>query len=122
MAVPHNGTDTSKAAAESMEPHLGRLQQLIHDYYDSRRWYGATCDEAEAALEMRHQTCSARVKELRDKGLLVDSGERRKTRSHRSAAVYVLKQYAPKKDTCGPVGSADSQLNGAPTIQEELPL
>jgi DNA adenine methylase len=49
---------------------------------------GATCDEVEEALDLRHQTASARVNELCSDGKIVDSGERRKTRSGRAAIVW----------------------------------
>lgn len=39
---------------------------------------------------MRHQTASARVRELVLAGLIEDTGKRRKTRSGRGARVYGL--------------------------------
>jgi N6-adenosine-specific RNA methylase IME4 len=51
---------------------------------------GATCDEVEVALDLRHQTASARVNELLNDGLISDSGLRRHTRSGRAATVWVL--------------------------------
>lgn len=51
---------------------------------------GATCDEVEVALGLRHQTASARLRELVLKGAIKDSGARRLTRSKRKAAVYVF--------------------------------
>lgn len=49
---------------------------------------GATCDEVESCLRMSHQTASARIRDLRGLGRLVDSGSRRKTRTGRSAIVW----------------------------------
>ena len=95
-SAPHNHTPTSKAAAESIVPVLGRLQAMILAHYQREKYRGATCDEVEAALGLKHQTCSARIRELRDKGLLVDSGYQRKTRSGRKAAVMVVPAFAPK--------------------------
>ena len=86
---PHvRGSDTSRAAAESMVSNTGRLKQMIIAHL--RIEGGCTCDEIEVALSMRHQTASARIRELRDSGAIVDTGERRKTRSGRNAAVYTL--------------------------------
>lgn len=50
----------------------------------------ATCDELEQALRLSHQTCSARCCELRADGSIVDSGERRPTRSGSKATVWRL--------------------------------
>jgi hypothetical protein len=62
----------------------------VLDYITSRGTFGATCDEAELALGLAHQTCSARFNQLRvELGKIRDSGERRPTRSGRKAAVYV---------------------------------
>lgn len=51
---------------------------------------GATDDEMEAELGMRHQTVSARRRELVLKGLVRDSGSKRDTRSGRSATVWEI--------------------------------
>lgn len=50
---------------------------------------GMTCDEVEVRLDMRHQTASARVNELMERGDIRDSGERRRTRSNRNAVAWV---------------------------------
>ena len=82
-------SDTSRAAAESIEPHLQYLQTVVlREYAHSPQ--GLTCDDVERLTSLRHQTASARVKELRDMGKIVDSGRRAKTRSGRSAVVYVV--------------------------------
>ena len=52
---------------------------------------GFTDDELEVRLELLHQTASARRRALVQKGLLVDSGETRPTRSGRQATVWVLR-------------------------------
>lgn len=82
------GSDTSAAAAESIEPLLGRLAADVRAHVRAQGARGATCDEIEEGLGLRHQTASARVRELAQAGLLKDSGERRATRSGRKAAVW----------------------------------
>lgn len=80
------GCDTSQAAAESIEKDAPRLQREILkliDTYDT-----ATCDEIEEMTNIRHQSCSARFRELVLAGRIIDTGLRRKTRSGRSARVY----------------------------------
>lgn len=47
-----------------------------------------TCDEVEIVTGLKHQTASARIRELALKGLIKDSGKRRLTRSGRKAVVY----------------------------------
>ncbi len=83
------GSDTSEAAADSVQSASGRLRAVVFAHVKRCGAGGATCDEVEAALEMRHQTASARVRELVLGGHLRDSGQRRQTRSGRNAAVWV---------------------------------
>jgi hypothetical protein len=54
---------------------------------------GMTCDQLEAMLGMLHQTCGARMWELANDGILVKTGERRKTRSGSWAVVWALPRF-----------------------------
>ena len=84
----HNGTDTSIEAAKSIVQFLTRDRSRVYECVIEHG--GATCDEVEAGLQMRHQTASARLHDLHSRAsLLVDSGQRRKTRSGRGATVWV---------------------------------
>lgn len=86
--VPYvRNSDTSRAAAESMRPHVSDLERVVLGRVMCL--IGATCDEIEIDTGLAHQTASARLKGLADKGLIKDSGARRKTRSGRAARVYV---------------------------------
>lgn len=87
------GSETSQAAAEAIRPHLGAMAAKVYGYLRKAYKHGATDDEVEAALVMRHQTASARRRELVLKGLVVDSGTRRATSSGRTATVWVLREY-----------------------------
>jgi predicted ArsR family transcriptional regulator len=78
---------TSAAALRSILPHLGDLNHEILRHIQSSP-SGLTCDEVEQDLNLRHQTASARIRELAQHGLLVDSQERRRTRAGRSAAIW----------------------------------
>ena len=84
---PHSNNSTSLAAAESIKPHIGPLAAKVYRHIVESG--GATCDEIERATGMRHQTASARVRELREKGHIKDSDKRRRTRSGRQAIVWV---------------------------------
>ncbi len=86
---------TSKKAKKSVAPHLNALQTRVLRFIKAGKRYGATCDEAEEGLRMRHQTASARVYELRLMNLIVDSGTRRRTRSGRTAIVWVEPRWKP---------------------------
>ncbi len=86
--VPYvRGSDTSRAAADSIRPHVSHIEGEILAIM--RALSGCTCDEIEQETKLAHQTASARLKGLADKGLIKDSGARRKTRSGRAARVYV---------------------------------
>lgn len=82
--------DTSRAAyaIKRSTAHADRLR--IADFIRSRGIDGSTCDEAEEALGMSHQTCSARFSEMSKVQTLVPSGELRKTRTGCKAMVYLV--------------------------------
>jgi hypothetical protein len=65
-----------------------RAALRIFTWFASRHRKGGTVDECEAALGLRHQTASPRVNELARAGCLSLTGERRATRSRRTAGVY----------------------------------
>jgi hypothetical protein len=83
-------SDTSVAAGKSIDREREALRwkclRLIQEAGD----HGRTCDEAEEITGARHQTISARVRELAQMGFIVDTGRRRATRSGRDARIYVL--------------------------------
>ena len=90
---PHvAGDDTSFAAALSMLEHSDSLRARVYRFIKRRGDYGSTDDEIEAVSGQRHQTISARRRELSHPkiGIVVDSGERRATRSGRMAKVWIV--------------------------------
>jgi hypothetical protein len=84
-------SDTSKAAAESMREGAAYQRQTVLAHITECGMDGATSDEVEAKLTMRHQSASARFVDLARLDLIVDSKQRRKTRSGRTAAVWVAR-------------------------------
>jgi hypothetical protein len=86
------GSDTSEDAADSVKQSAPQIRERVFKYIDDCGVWGSTCDQAERDLRLSHQTCSARFNELRNVGRIVDSSARRKTRSGRSAAVYIAKE------------------------------
>ena len=83
------GSDTSKEAAESIEPSSGTLRAHVLGFIKRRGKRGMTCDELEHASGLTHQTASARINELMKLQAIRDSGKRRRTRSGRNAVVWV---------------------------------
>lgn len=81
------GSDTSESAAESMAEHAPTLRLLVFKCI-ADQVHGATCDEVEVALRLRHQTVSARIRELARDLKIMDTGYRRQTRSGRHAVVW----------------------------------
>ena len=82
------GSDTSTAAAISQEPSLASTQYKILSIIRYYATSGCTDDELEGVTGLRHQSVSARRRELVLAGLVVDSGERRLTSSGRMATVW----------------------------------
>ncbi len=89
FSLPTNGTPTSDAAAASMRPHAATLRADIYSFVSRRHQVGATADEIEMMLEIAGNTVRPRLVELRQLGSIRDSGRTRKTRSGRSAIIWV---------------------------------
>lgn len=88
-AAPHNGTDTSRAAAaRQTEARRSANRTRVLSELQVRGSTGATCDELEQAFGMSHQTASALLKGMRDDGLIRFDAARRKTRTGSPARVY----------------------------------
>lgn len=87
--IPHNGSPTSRDAAESMPPAAQPLRDLIYRYLCARAYAGATRQEIESDLMISGNTVRPRVRELIQQRLISESGETRRTPSGRKAAVLV---------------------------------
>lgn len=85
-----SGSKTSLAAAKSMVPSAGTVRAWVYGEIKRGRGKGRTCEEVEYALDLRHQTASARIRELFLDGIIEVIGER-ETSSGRRARVYVAK-------------------------------
>lgn len=90
------GSDTSKAAAESVQPIQGDLRRRVYESIARAGSRGMTCDEVEQATNLKHQTASARVRELFQLGRLRKVGKR-PTSSGRQAWIYVA-SAEPRND------------------------
>lgn len=99
-AFSNNSTDTSAQAGNSIRHITGALAKQCYDEIAAtfhNHGIGLTVDALEQRLQRSHQTVSARVNELRDRGWVVDSGIRRKTRSGRPAIVWTPSELALKE-------------------------
>ncbi len=93
--LPHNGTPTSIAAAQDAAPNAQQDRGRIYEFIRQRGIYGATCDEVEVALGLKHQTASARLAEMRgvvgkQTVCLVATDMIRRTRTGSKADVIVI--------------------------------
>ena len=98
--IPNDGPETSILAGQSLSK-LGKLARQCFDEIfvvsgfglkSPFNWGGLTVDQLEQTLNRSHQSVSARVNELRNKGWIVDSGRKRPTRTGRSAIIWVPSQ------------------------------
>lgn len=88
MPLPFaRGSETSEKAARSMKISAASWRARILEHIRAKP---STCDEIEAEMNGTHQNISARITELKRLGFIVDSGERRRTRSNRLAVVYTV--------------------------------
>jgi predicted transcriptional regulator len=85
--APHNGTETSRDAALSIQEACGRLERMVVDAITAHG--GLMCDAVEEITGLSHQCASARINALTKRGVLKDSGVKARTRSGRKAIVWV---------------------------------
>jgi hypothetical protein len=84
-------SETSRAAAESMEPAAGTLRAHVLGYIRETAEAGATDEQIQDGMELPANTERPRRRELQRAGLIRDSGQTRPTKSGRAAVVWVAK-------------------------------
>lgn len=89
----HRGVDTSAAAAAAIAPDLGRLQRLVLDAIAEAGARGLTAHELAEATRLPREAAQPRISELRKKGRVADSGQRRFNASGRRAIAWSLPEY-----------------------------
>lgn len=92
---------TSEVAAARMKPHSARQRNEVLAVIVGAGEHGATDREIEHATGIRSNSITPRRGELRELGLIVDSGRRRPTDTGRPATVWVAIQYAPNSTEGG---------------------
>lgn len=88
-APGHRNVETSLAAANDLLPKLGRLQRMASAAIRDAGWIGLTADELAARLDMDRWSIQPRTSELRRKGLIRDSGQRRANATGKLAIVWI---------------------------------
>lgn len=88
-APGHRKVDTSIAAADALAPRLGRLQRMAQAAIRDAGTDGLTADELAAKLNMDRWSIQPRTSELRRKGLICDSGQRRPNATAKLAIVWI---------------------------------
>lgn len=92
----HNAPDgTSEVSAARIEADAPTLRAKVYAMIRLAGDRGVTDEEGEDWLDMRSQTYTPRRGELVKLGLVVDSGQRRKTRGNRPAAVWIATGVKP---------------------------
>lgn len=88
-APGHRNVDTSVAAADALAPDLGRLQRMAIGAIRDAGTHGLTANELAAQLAMDRCSVQPRTSELRNKGLIRDSGQRRPNTTGKMAIVWI---------------------------------
>jgi hypothetical protein len=114
-------SETSRAAADSIEPEAGTLRYAVLAYIRRAGEAGATDEEVQTGVPMRANTQRPRRRELELGGLVRDSGTTRLVRSGRLAVVWVLGDgrtaRKPQGESCPACGGTGRRPTGegAPT-------
>ena len=86
--APHNGTETSKVAAAKAKVRSHRARVL-----EALEAGEKTCEELEGWTGLAHQTVSAAVRALCQRGDIINTGRSKPTNlSGRQARIYALKE------------------------------
>ena len=87
------GSATSAAAAASVAGVTGPLRVQCYTVIHDAGRDGLTRDEVEVATGLKHQTATARVRELVKMGAVRETQRTRLTRSNRSAVVCIAAPF-----------------------------
>lgn len=94
QATPTNyATPTSVASRDALDAthKSNRYRQAIYEHICLQGTHGATCDEVEVRLGIRHQTASCFITVLQKQGAIEASGQTRQARSGRQVTVWTRK-------------------------------
>lgn len=90
-AAPHNGTRTSRAAAEGVKP---TQLQMVRDFLDAVGPKGATREQIHLGTGLKESAVCGRIDQLRKLGEIVEpNGMERKTSAGKAAQLIYLKPH-----------------------------
>ena len=85
------GSSTSQAAAQSLtSATLAHLERVVFEEIEKAGPLGCTDKELEDRCQLSHESTSARRRKLVEKGLVKDSGSKRKSPAGREVSIWVL--------------------------------
>lgn len=87
-------SETSRAAAESIAPTVATKREAVLAYLRRCGVHGALDQQINRYFGWQGTGCPRRC-ELVERGLVVDSGQRRKNVSGKSAVVWIAREFAP---------------------------
>ena len=90
--------DTEVAAAKMQVGNVGTKRRKVYEYIKEQGARGSTDDEVMVNLDFSHSNATARRGELARGLFVVDSGNRRKTRTGAQAIVWVLPEHRDGAD------------------------
>lgn len=85
----HRDVDTSVAAARDIEISVGRLQRIALRAIRAAGTHGLTTNELSAQVRISRDSMQPRTSELRELGLIRDSGARRLNSNGKRAIVWI---------------------------------
>jgi len=95
--APHNGTDTSRAAAMALSPDWrATVCGRVLTYIESRGAMGATREEISKALEIKEASVCGRVADLRRMGLIEEPKHMTRATSSGAQAQVVIARVGGK--------------------------
>lgn len=86
----HRGVDTSIEAAKKIAPLTGTIKNRLAEAYRLAGERGAINDEAAAVIDLEYWKARPRTTELKNAGVIKDSGRRRDSQSGVSSIVWVF--------------------------------
>lgn len=116
MRISRNATDTQRAAVKTTMPRSGTKGAYLWSLFIAAGEYGLTDDEIEIETGWTHQSASAARNGLMTRGLLTDSGQRRKNRRGLACIVWTPLSPATKDPNDRPTAhdSTHAHASGRP--------